>query len=148
MNKLNIEGYQLRLPAPGERYGVENLKAVAILAAKAAALVVSIVEDGKINVIEAISVFRFIRKNNAAATAIDWERLLLGFARAIAIEAIKAEVVDLDGEEVKLLATAINEALGANVAASEVVALVASVADAIGAVIDIIDSAKEIRAAK
>jgi hypothetical protein len=135
MNKLNIEGYQLRLPAPGERYGVENLKAVAILAAKAAALVVSIVEDGKINVIEAISVFRFIRKNNAAATAIDWE-------------AIKAEVVDLDGEEVKLLATAINEALGANVAASEVVALVASVADAIGAVIDIIDSAKEIRAAK
>ena len=36
------------VPTDGEKYGIENLKAVAVLAAKAAALTVSIAKDGKV----------------------------------------------------------------------------------------------------
>ena len=132
MSSLKIEGFALEVPNDGEKYGIENLKAVAVLAAKAAALTVSIAKDGKINLIEAVSVFRVIRKNCDAAAAVDWRQ-------------IKNEVKDLSFNEVSTLANAINAATGQTVAPPDVVKLVASLSDTILALVDVIEAGRSVK---
>jgi hypothetical protein len=132
MSSLKIEGFALTVPSDGEKYGIENLKAVAVLAAKAAALTVSIAKDGKINLIEAVSVFRFIRKNCDAAAAVDWSQ-------------IKNEVKDLSFNEVSTLANAINAATGQTVAPPNVARLVASLSDTILALVDVIEAGRSVK---
>jgi tRNA U34 5-carboxymethylaminomethyl modifying GTPase MnmE/TrmE len=132
MSELKIDGFKLVVPRSGEKYGIENLKAVAVLAAKAGQLTASIVDDGRIDLFEAIAVFRLIRKTSTAAALIDWKQ-------------IKNELADLSGAEVETLADSINKALGSTITPPDVVSLISSVADAVTALIDVVGAAKDLK---
>ena len=119
MKKTEIaKGLFLALPEPGEKFGIDNIKIIARLSARAAILAAEIAADGRLSILEAFGIYSFIKKG-------------IKGIKEIAFADVLAEVRDLSPEEMIALADVIKEETGAKVAGAEAVVVVSSFIEAL-----------------